>query len=247
MNTSTENIVCVHRVYEKEAFWTAHVSCCSCCSSCASPRVRPDRHAWGAVHHYSAAPSTPKSLKIKVPKTETTVNLKSASFAVIMLLHEGWINIQSHIKPRLLFGESFALTSICVFLGWKSRHAAGGVPAEWATPASTAADLYRLVQLGLMKRLTAWPPLLLNHWPDELQIKTKFSLLAKMSDISHLQQPCCSRRKRLYRWLRWLAEHKQTRSHVKALPHNITAVESPHSDHEYFQPPTRRSTMEQNV
>ena len=47
--------------------------------------------------------------KINVPKTETTVNLKSASFVVIMLLHEGLTHIQSQIKPRLLFGESFAL------------------------------------------------------------------------------------------------------------------------------------------
>ena len=37
--------------------------------------------------------------KINMPKTETTVNLKSASFVVIMLLHE---HIQSQIKPRLL-------------------------------------------------------------------------------------------------------------------------------------------------
>ena len=49
--------------------------------------------------------------KINVPKTETTVNLKSASFVVIMLLHEGLTHIQSKIKPWLLFGESFALTT----------------------------------------------------------------------------------------------------------------------------------------
>ena len=47
--------------------------------------------------------------KINVPKTETTVNLKSASFVVIMLLHESLTHIQSQIKPWLLFGESFAL------------------------------------------------------------------------------------------------------------------------------------------
>ena len=33
--------------------------------------------------------------KMNVPKTETTVNLKSASFIVIMLLHEGLTHIQS--------------------------------------------------------------------------------------------------------------------------------------------------------
>ena len=47
--------------------------------------------------------------KINVPKTETTVNLKSASFVIIMLLHEGLTHIQSQIKPWLLFGENFAL------------------------------------------------------------------------------------------------------------------------------------------
>ena len=38
------------------------------------------------------------------------VNFKSASFIVIMFLHEGLTHIQSQIKPRLLFGESFTLT-----------------------------------------------------------------------------------------------------------------------------------------
>ena len=47
-------------------------------------------------------PCTP--LKISLPKNKTTVNLKSASFVVIMLLHEGLTHIQSQIKPWLLFG-----------------------------------------------------------------------------------------------------------------------------------------------
>ena len=47
--------------------------------------------------------------KINVPKTENTVNLKSASFVVIMLLHKGLTHIQSQIKLWLIFGESFAL------------------------------------------------------------------------------------------------------------------------------------------
>ena len=37
-------------------------------------------------------PRTP--LKMSLPENETTVNLKSASFVVIMLLHEGLIHIQ---------------------------------------------------------------------------------------------------------------------------------------------------------
>ena len=38
-------------------------------------------------------------------------NLKSASFVVIMLLHEGLTHIQSQMKPWLLSGKSFILTS----------------------------------------------------------------------------------------------------------------------------------------
>ena len=48
--------------------------------------------------------------KMNVPKSETTVKLKSASFVVIMLLQEGLSHIQSQIKPRFLIGESFTLT-----------------------------------------------------------------------------------------------------------------------------------------
>ena len=52
-------------------------------------------------------PSNP--LKISLPEKETTVNLKSASFIIIMLLHEGLTHIQSQINHLLLFGESFTL------------------------------------------------------------------------------------------------------------------------------------------
>ena len=37
---------------------------------------------------------------------------KSASYVVIMVLHKGLTHIQSQIKPRLLFGESFTLNII---------------------------------------------------------------------------------------------------------------------------------------
>ena len=47
--------------------------------------------------------STP--LKISLPNNETMLNLTSASFDVIMLLHEGLTHIQSQIKPWLLFGR----------------------------------------------------------------------------------------------------------------------------------------------
>ena len=46
---------------------------------------------------------------MSLPENETTVNLKSASFIVIMLLHEGLTHKHSQRKPRLDFGASFAL------------------------------------------------------------------------------------------------------------------------------------------
>ena len=57
----------------------------------------------------SECPCTP--LKMSLPENETTVNLKSASFVLIMILHEGYTHIQSQIKPWLIFGESFTLTT----------------------------------------------------------------------------------------------------------------------------------------
>ena len=48
-------------------------------------------------------------MKISLPENETMVSPKSASFVVIMHLHQGLSHIQSQMKPRLLFGESFTL------------------------------------------------------------------------------------------------------------------------------------------
>lgn len=45
----------------------------------------------------------------------TMVNLKNASFVIIMLSPEGLTHIQSQIKPRLLCGEHFALTTTSCF------------------------------------------------------------------------------------------------------------------------------------
>ena len=53
-------------------------------------------------------PCTP--LRISLPENETTVNLKSASFVVIMHLHKGLTHVQSQKKHWFLFGESFILT-----------------------------------------------------------------------------------------------------------------------------------------
>ena len=42
---------------------------------------------------------------------KNTVNLKSASFVVIMFLHKGLTHIHSQKKPKLQFGESFTINS----------------------------------------------------------------------------------------------------------------------------------------
>ena len=55
----------------------------------------------------SECPCTP--LKISLPENETMVNLKSAIFVRIMVLHKGLTHNQSQVKPQLLFGESFTL------------------------------------------------------------------------------------------------------------------------------------------
>ena len=57
------------------------------------------------------------SLKISLPKNETTVNLSVASILKIMLLHKGITHIQSQIEPWLLFGKS----SGSLHLGWHLR------------------------------------------------------------------------------------------------------------------------------
>ena len=50
-------------------------------------------------------------MKMIWAENENTVNLKSASFAAIMLLHEGLTHVHSQRKkPRLNFGKSFTLS-----------------------------------------------------------------------------------------------------------------------------------------
>ena len=50
-------------------------------------------------------------LKLVWLENEKTVNLKRASFVVIMLLNEGLTHLHSQKKPRLHFGKSFTLSS----------------------------------------------------------------------------------------------------------------------------------------
>ena len=50
---------------------------------------------------FDAIDKVPRALpfKMSLPEKETTVTLKSASFIVIMLLHEGLTHMHSRIKP----------------------------------------------------------------------------------------------------------------------------------------------------
>ena len=112
MNTSIENIVCVHTEFAKknvlEQFTLATVS-----SAC-------HRHGRQKV----LIPKCDLTLRLEERATITLLPVRShsgidtfcitwqqicASFIVIMLLHKGFTHIHSQIKPRLLFGESFTL------------------------------------------------------------------------------------------------------------------------------------------
>ena len=53
----------------------------------------------------SECPCTP--LKISLPKNETTLNLKSASFVMILHLHKGLTHFQSQIKAIAAFYLEF--------------------------------------------------------------------------------------------------------------------------------------------
>ena len=84
---------------------TSKVSCCVQTSYCFK------------TSNFDAIVSLPPPALLfimNVSENTNTVNLKSASFVVITLLHEGLTHIQSQIKPRLLFGERFTLTGTCV-------------------------------------------------------------------------------------------------------------------------------------
>ena len=70
-------------------------------------------------------PCTP--LKISLPENETTVNLKSASFVLIMHLHKVLTHIQSQIKPWLLLGESFTFKFLNLNFLVQAYHSAHGM------------------------------------------------------------------------------------------------------------------------
>ena len=60
---------------------------------------------------YVAIANLPQALLLKKSLTwePKYVNLKSASFVIIMLLHKGLTHIHSQQKPKFHFGESFNL------------------------------------------------------------------------------------------------------------------------------------------
>ena len=55
------------------------------------------------------------------PKNKTTVNLKSAFFFEIILLHKGLTHIHSQIKPWLRFDESFTCCVLYWIIIWKTN------------------------------------------------------------------------------------------------------------------------------
>ena len=80
---------------------TSKVSCCVQTSYCFKNR------------DFDANIKVPVALPLKWvwPENENTVNLKSATFIIIMVLHEGVTRVHSQTKPQLYFGESFTLNS----------------------------------------------------------------------------------------------------------------------------------------
>ena len=63
----------------------------------------------------------PVALPLKLSltqKNKDTVNLKSASFVVIMLLYKGLTWVHSQKKPWLHFGQSFTLEDNPVLVSW---------------------------------------------------------------------------------------------------------------------------------
>ena len=95
--------------------------CSQCSCSCVETlvRIRAKFHVVPSLFSVlsilmlaSECPCTP--FKVSLPKNETTLNLKSASLAIIMHVHESLIHIQSQIKPRLLFWQEFYFKAVPV-------------------------------------------------------------------------------------------------------------------------------------
>ena len=130
MNMSIEITVCVRRVFWKEGFWTTHrrrwisgaspsrltksvlgrtrgltLFVCHDGDNVLNARVQLRRPWW----YYEQSSMLCRAFLVFSLENETTVSLKSASFVVIMHLHEDLTHIQSQIKPWLLFGESSTL------------------------------------------------------------------------------------------------------------------------------------------
>ena len=137
MNTSIENIVCVHR---KECFWTNHG--CWCTSSALPSWQQKVSIPECNLRDFDASLKVPIALPLKINllKNKTTLNLKSASLVGTMLLHK-CLTIQSQIKPWLLFHKSFTL-----ILG--QAQPIGKVVQIWAT-LNLLTDIYHKISLRL--------------------------------------------------------------------------------------------------
>ena len=131
MNTSNETIVCVRRFYKKKVFGLFTVGA----GSPARHRhgrqkvSMPECDLTGRLDERSTITLLLSVLKIAIlmlvcqhPQHSTenelaqnwNSNHKSASFIVIMHLHEGLTHIQSQITHQLLFGESFTLIFLTI-------------------------------------------------------------------------------------------------------------------------------------
>ena len=87
------------------------------------------------------------------PENETMVNLKSASFVVIVLLHEGLTHVHSQKQPRLHFRESFALISQHVYISWYNKYFVGSSAKQCC---SILLNTWSRRGLVLKHRKTVW-------------------------------------------------------------------------------------------
>ena len=116
MEETSANASCPKTLFSKLC---AHKQCSQCSCSCVETLVilRAKLHVVSSLLSVLKiamlpliCPSTVYShLKWVWPENENTMNLKSASFVVIMLLQEGLTHVHSPKKPRLHSGESFTL------------------------------------------------------------------------------------------------------------------------------------------
>ena len=122
MNTSIENIVCVHRVYEKEGFWTTHVSCCisgarpSWQAKSVDPRVRQSGRRVMMGRSLSLVPykCTDKFLVFREWKATLKSMLKMEPHITSNTINSSW---KSHVTSRV---DSCCWKPVCY--QWPERY-----------------------------------------------------------------------------------------------------------------------------